>query len=215
MTWFDSAADAASPSFGAILKLPFIREMIDGTLPREKFIFYLQQDALYLRNYSRVLAHIASRVPDAGMAGLFLNFAQDSVAVERGMHARYLASAGPATEMSPACMLYTSVQRAQAVECVAVEAASVLPCFKVYLDCGLHILDRAGNLDRHPYREWISTYSDRSFARATADAIDACNRLADLFPGETRDEMTRIYVLCTRLEWMFWQSAYDLERWRI
>lgn len=215
MNWIETAERASRPYYEAILELPFIRELIDGTLPREKFIFYLRQDSLYLRNYSRVLSHIASRMPEADLTELFLHFAQDSVSVEREMHAGYIAAAGGASEMSPACALYTSVQRAQALEDVAVEAASVLPCFKVYLDCGRHILGRTKSLDGHPYGQWIATYADESFAEATAKAIDACNRLAASASEETREAMTRMYVLCTRLEWMFWDSAYNLEEWKI
>jgi thiaminase/transcriptional activator TenA len=216
MNWFETAERAARPYYEAILALPFINELIEGSLPREKFIFYIRQDSLYLRNYSRVLSHIASRMPDAELTELFLRFAQDSVSVEREMHAGYIAaSGGDAPEMSPLCELYTSVQRAQALEDVAVEAASILPCFKVYLDCGLHIHGRAKNLDSHPYGRWIATYADESFAEATARAIEACNRLAASASAETREAMTRMYVLCTRLEWMFWDSAYNLEKWKI
>ena len=35
---------------------PFIRELGEGTLPREKFAFYLLQDFRYLNDYARVHA---------------------------------------------------------------------------------------------------------------------------------------------------------------
>ena len=35
------------------------------TLPEEKFAFYLVQDAHYLRQYSKVLAMLAARAPQA------------------------------------------------------------------------------------------------------------------------------------------------------
>ena len=39
--------DAASPIFAAILEHPFLRGLTDGSLPEEKFQFYVQQDSLY------------------------------------------------------------------------------------------------------------------------------------------------------------------------
>ena len=41
----------------ADLKHPFVRGIADGTLPTEKFKFYLIQDYLFLLDYSRVFAH--------------------------------------------------------------------------------------------------------------------------------------------------------------
>lgn len=210
MSWFETARRAAEPVYQEILRLPFIQELIAGTLPREKFIFYLQQDSHYLKNYMQVLAHIASRVPGVEMTDLFLGFAKDCVAVETGMHASFLRNAGAVPAMSQACLLYTSVQRAQALGDVAIEAASVLPCFKVYLDAGLYIFDKAKPLAGNPYEEWIATYSDTSFAEATEKAIAACDALAEQASPSVRSAMTDIYVLCTRMEHLFWHSAYHL-----
>ena len=214
--WITKAEAAARPTYEKILIHPFIKELIDGSLPRKKFLYYLNQDSLYLRNYSQVLAHIASRLPEAGQTELFLGFAKDSIAVEQGMHADYLRELpSRRAPMSPSCMLYTSIQRAQGTENVAVEAASVLPCFKVYLDCGRYILDAAGRLDGNPYRAWIETYADECFAVSTERAIDVCNSLAAAASTDVRRRMTEMYALCTRMEWLFWDSAYNLEKWKI
>lgn len=34
---------------------PFVTEMADGTLPKEKFRYYMVQDYLYLRDYVKIL----------------------------------------------------------------------------------------------------------------------------------------------------------------
>ena len=41
---------------GAIKALPFNIELTEGTLPRDKFQFYMLQDSLYLEAYSRALS---------------------------------------------------------------------------------------------------------------------------------------------------------------
>lgn len=216
MAWFEKAEKAAKPFYEAILELPFIKELIDGTLPKEKFLFYLQQDALYLREYSKTLAHIASRVPTAELTELFMGYTNDCITVERSMHSAYLKDLPRVKEMTPSCMLYTSIQKAQATEDVGVEAASILPCFKVYLDCGRYIYDKVvDRLDSHPYKDWIATYADDFFITATEKAIAACNSLADRVGDDLKSKMTETYVLCTKMEWMFWESAYNLEKWKI
>lgn len=211
--WSDEAWTAAAPYYSKILELPFIKGIIDGSLPREKFIFYLQQDELYIRNYSRVLAHIASRVDNIDLTEAFLGFALDGVAVEKSMHQGYLEGCGEATSMSPACLLYSSVLSSLASAPVAVEAAAVLPCFWVYWAVGQHILESAGDISANSYRQWIETYGDPMFTESNQRAIDACDYLAERSMPEVRAEMTRQFVLCTKLEWMFWDSAYRQEQW--
>ena len=43
------------PVYAAILRHPFVRGLMDGSLPRESFQFYAVQDALYLREFARAL----------------------------------------------------------------------------------------------------------------------------------------------------------------
>ena len=40
---------------------PFITHMADGTLPLEKFRYYMLQDYLYLRDYTKILAAILQK----------------------------------------------------------------------------------------------------------------------------------------------------------
>lgn len=211
--WSDTAWKAAAPYYEKILQLPFIKGITDGSLPYEKFIFYLQQDELYIRSYSRVLAHIASRTETNDLTEAFLSFARDGVDVEKYMHQGYLKDIPEATEMTPTCLLYTSTLASTASRPVAVEAASILPCFRVYWAVGQYILKHTGDLTDNPYRQWIETYGDPAFTTGNQRAIDACDTLAEESTEAVRNEMTRMFVLCTKLEWMFWDSAYRQEEW--
>lgn len=205
-TWSQQAWQAASPIYDAIISLPFLTELADGTLSRERFMRYIGQDSLYLNEYSRVLAHIASRLSDTSHIESFLRFAADGVATEKALHAGFLTTRP--TEKSPACLFYTSLLKAQAYQPVAVEAAAILPCFWIYLEVGRHILSIA-TLDGNPYADWIRTYSDPAFAEATRRAIEICDSLAQSATPAEQQLMTEIFLQCSRLEWLFWQSAYS------
>lgn len=213
--WSEDAWKRIAPTLERTLEHPFVRSLADGTLPQATFLFYLQQDALYLRQYFRVLAHIASRLHDASQAAAFVGFAADGVAVEQTLHESYLkAIEHRIAEPSPTCRLYTSTLLSQAYEPVEVEAAAVLPCFWVYQHVGEHIValsKRKGN----PYARWIDTYADPAFAASTKRAIAICDALAEEASPAVRDQMTDIFTLCARLEWMFWDSAMNLEQWKI
>ncbi|MCI9053532.1 MAG: thiaminase II [Muribaculaceae bacterium] len=212
--WSDGAWTAAAPIYDKILTHPFVIELARGTLPPEKFTYYLRQDSLYLDNYARVLAHIASRLNDKKHVEDFMRFAIDGIEVEKAMHAVFLDSKLPARgETSPACMLYTSVLGACATLPAEVEAAAVLPCFWIYEKVGKHIMASAGA--DNPYRQWIDTYGDATFEASTRRAIKICDELADKASTEVRQMMTDKFVTCTKMEWLFWDSAYNLEQWKI
>lgn len=242
--WSDEAWEAALPVYRKILEHPFVRALADGSLCGERFRFYIRQDALYLDGYARRLAHVAARLPRKEQAERFLHFALDGIEVERALHAQFLAGSHPAPEeISPTCLLYTSVLDAQALAPVEVEAAAVLPCFVVYQRVGQWIHARAeGNgstagdstnpgaaandnapagpktgmpLSENPYRAWIETYADPAFAVSTEQAVAICDELAAAAGEETRQRMTELFVRCTRMEWMFWESAWNLETWKI
>lgn len=212
--WSDDAWQAALAIYNKILELPFLSELGTGTLPREKFIFYISQDALYLGPYASVLAHAASRMSDGGHAEDFLRFALNGMAVERALHGSYLEGIQAQRRMSPTCLLYTSLLKAQAYEPVEVETAAVLPCFLVYQRVGEEMLRRV-RLDGNPYARWIETYGDTVFAESTRRATEICDEMAEKASPEIRKAMTEIFVECARMEWMFWNSAYNLEEWKI
>lgn len=210
--WSEEVWEVSLPIYEAILRLPFIKELADGTLDPEIFRRYIEQDNLYITEYSRVLAHIASRLGDIDDMDAFLKFAGDGVLMEKALHSMYVSDG--TKEMSPTCLFYTSLLKAQSMEPVEVEAAAVLPCFWIYLAVGKYILSIA-RLEDNPYADWIKAYSDPAFDAATEKAIAICDKLADASSDEVRIRMADIYVKAARMEWRFWDAAYTPHPWEI
>ena len=50
---------------------------------------------------------------------------------------------------------------------------------------------------------------------ASKKAIGICDALAEKTGPETRRRMTDIFLRCTKMEWLFWDSAWYLESWKI
>lgn len=211
--WSDDAWEEALPIIGEIFDLPFIKELYDGTLPKEKFIFYIEQDSIYIENYSKVLAHIASRLPDQDQISDFLKFASEGILVEKILHETYLVGTEIEARPTPTTLLYNSYESAKSLDPVEVEAASILPCFWVYQNVGERIMRKCS--EDNPYIHWIETYGDETFAMSTKRAIEICDELASRASDEIRNKMTEAFIMATRMEWMFWDSAYNLEKWKI
>lgn len=208
--WSEEAWSLCEPVYKAITELPFVTELAAGTLGRERFLFYLRQDAMYVDNYVRVLAHVASRLRDTAMVEDFLRFALDGVLVERALHQSYLGPEGLGGATPTAVnLLYMDHETALGLAPVEVEAAGILPCFWVYQKVGKAIL--AGAAGENPYRHWIETYGDPAFEESTRRAIEICDTLAENASEETRRMMTQAFLRSTRFEQMFWESAYRMD----
>ncbi len=217
MKWSEQAWQAALPVYKRILDLDFLRELMDGTLPHERFRFYIQQDALYLNGFGKALAGIASKLENPAHMGAFVAFAGDTMTVEREMHQSFFALLGKPEDLepSPTCLLYTSYMLRQLAGApVEVALASVLPCFWVYKEVGDYILANRTK-GANQYQRWIDTYGGEEYGTAVEQAIAVCDDLAAGGTEKLRASMTSSYVLCTKMEWMFWESAYRLEQWPV
>lgn len=215
MKWSEEVWKSIIPIYNKILTLPFIEELTKGILSEDKFLFYMNQDSLYLNSYVQVLSHIASRMPDDEFRMKLLEFAVDGINVEKSIHRYFLnGKVHESLKPSPACLLYTSFLKSQAYSMVEVEMASVLPCFWVYQRVGEHILAKS-NIETNPYRKWIETYADKQFEEATRQAIIICDRLASALTPEQRELMTEAFIMGTKMELLFWDSAYNKEQWII
>lgn len=214
-TWSQYAWENVTPLYNKILDLSFINELMTGTLKQEQFLHYIAQDSIYLGEYGRILAGIGAKLSKAEQRSSFLKFATDTVVVEQALHQGFKNSINKQkkTEATPACLLYTSYLHKQlATEPIEVAVAAVLPCFVVYKKVGDYILEHQSGND-NPYQDWINTYGGEDFANAVKRAEDIADELAENASAEIRERMLEAYVMATKLEWMFWHSAYELEKW--
>ena len=215
MKWSDKAWEQASRIYGKILELPFIVRLSDGSLDREIFDYYICQDILYLKEFSRSMTAMSSRFSDEGLKKRFLSYAMENLEAEQTLHEFYSGNEPESAEPSPTCMLCSSHLYSQVMTApLEVAAASVLPCFLIYTEVGLHIAAhslRTGN----PYRKWIETYSEDGFDTSTKAIRALCDTMAASASEDVVKLMTDAFVTGVKLEWMFWNSAYNMEKWEI
>ena len=216
MTFTTSLWDQIGPIYRAIIEHPFNRELAEGTLPREAFAFYMQQDALYLADFGRSLAIAAGRSPTVELMLDLVRFAEGAVVVERALHSNYLALFGitaPMTEQSPSCLAYTNYLLATAALRPYEQAiAALLPCFWIYREVGLDI--HGHSAPNNPYQLWIDTYAGEEFGQHVARAIAITDEVAATASEGMRQAMRTAFVTSSRLEWLFWDSAYRQEAWK-
>jgi hydroxymethylpyrimidine kinase/phosphomethylpyrimidine kinase len=155
----------------AVDDLDFIRQLRNGTLPEEDFSYYLAQDALYLRDYSRALARASQLAPTLEEQSFWAVSSHSSLAVEMELHRDWLGAASVAPEPNPVTTNYLNHLLAVAGgSSYGALVAALLPCFWIYQDVGERLA--AANHAEHPFNTWLSTYADPVFAQSTQQAIE-------------------------------------------
>lgn len=219
MKWSEKTWAETAPIYQKITEMSFIKELADGSLPREKFLFYIAQDDIYLQAYARTLAMIAARATNAVEVAAFTKFAQIALVSEQMMHEEFFAKTpveGPAAEIQPACHHYTNFMLASAAAApVEVAMAAVLPCFWIYREVGAYIYKSAksSGVENNPYQAWIDTYVGEEFDALVDEAIALCDAAAERSTPDLREKMTAAYAFAARLEYDFWNAGYLLRKW--
>lgn len=215
MKWSNHTWETIAPIYHKILKMPFIAELMNGSLPLEKFQFYMGQDAIYLEHFGKALAIIAAKSDNAEDMLSFLQFAENAVIVEKALHESYfeLYELTENASTQPACHHYIHFLKSTAsLENIEVAMATVLPCFWIYKEVGDFIVTHQKNIE-NPYQAWIDTYAGEEFGEAVQKAISICDGYAEKATPATRKKMTEAFKSASYLEYYFWEAGYTLRSW--
>jgi thiaminase/transcriptional activator TenA len=206
--------------YEAILAHPFLTGLVDGSLERESFQFYVIQDAHYLREYARALSVAAARAPTEQDIAMFARHAEGAVEVERSLHESFFADFGLSAEhvartpVTPTNRAYTSYLLATAYGGSFAELlGAVLPCYWIYWEVGKQLSER-GSPDPL-YSRWIDTYGGEEFGEIARAVLALSDRIGpELSPAE-RERAAGHFITTSRYEWMFWEMGWRREQWPI
>lgn len=161
-TWCDNVWRVIEPLMEKLRQHPFLQKMAEDTLPRDLFVRYLQQDSIYLSNYSREMRMLAELVTDNDQKAMFARFAQDSMEAEESLHAELLASTSSYAEADalPATAQYMQhTSRLVNSGDLPLAFASLLPCMWIYSELGRYAKSIQQGGDSNPYAQWIDCYT--------------------------------------------------------
>ncbi len=211
----------ASRIWQAIDGHPFLRELHAGTLPMDRFIYFILQDYVYLLDFAQVLCQGGARSPNLETLALFCRHALGAVEVERSFHASFGESVGLSRKQldsvtkGPVTEAYIGHLQSVARSGTLGElVAAVLPCYWIYGEVGRRLHK---NRPRRPkiYREWIETYAGEAFWRPVHEQINLMDKLGAAASRAERNRMNANFILSSRYEFMFWEQAYRMEKWPV
>ena len=217
----DQLKRSANPIRRAIFAHPFLQELHAGTLPMDRFTYFILQDYRYLLDFAQVLCLGGAKSPDLKTLEIFTRHALIAVEVERTFHASFGKSLGLSqsdldqTPKGPVTEAYT--RHLQAVArggSLAEIVAAVLPCYWIYGIVGKKLFK---NRPKKPkiYREWIETYASEEYWKPVQEQIRLMNELGRRANREEKRRMRSHFLLSSRYEFLFWDQAYRLEEWPV
>ena len=204
----DSMWDTAKPIYQRTIEHPFLKELADGSLSKERFDRYLIEDIAYLRVYGEVLTTLAGKAPKAEWKSFLLKGAAGCDEEVKHIHKTYLG--GNVKEKAPsiANAAYLKFLRDHVAKGSFAEGlAAVLPCYWIYWEVGKTLKQR-GSKDAR-YQRWIDYYSDPGYGSQVTEVLAMMNEAGRGVDGK---KLVSIFAVGAEHEYQFWHSAYHLMR---
>ena len=202
----------------AILEHPFITGIGDGSLPVDRFKYYVIQDYVYLIDYSRALAIASARAIDLQDMSWFAGLLDETLNREMALHRSYCQEFGinlqelESVEPASTTKSYTNFLLKTAYQGSFGElVASLLPCQWGYWEIGDHLLKRGLPTSAPLYAQWIKMYTSEEFTELAHQIREMADRIGGGAGLAEQAAMRQAYTDSVRLEHRFWDMAYGLE----
>ena len=198
---WESNYDLASLS----LNTKFVQGIKNGNLPKTKFQEYLAQDYFFLESFARAYGLAVSKSRNKQTIKT-LSVLLSGVSEELILHETYAKEWDidlTTNLIEPATKKYTDFLEDVSVNLSLIEIMSAMtPCMRLYSWLGKNLLNMISD---NPYKEWILTYSDKSFddlAKSLEYLIDEYDDSYDI------DKINVLYKKSMELELEFF-NAYS------
>ncbi len=199
---------------------PFVTGIGDGTLPIEKFRFYMLQDYLYLYDYARVFAMGIVKAKETSMIRKFADCVNETLGGEMDIHQDYMERLGITeeevgrVEKSLANTSYTSYMLDVAARGDELDIlVAILSCAWSYAQIGNALYRQNPDAVNHPfYGEWVTGYISEEYQTMNNELLYLVDLFGESISVKRVKELVNIFVNCSRYEKMFWDMAWHMEK---
>ena len=209
--------EKALPIWESYYQHPFVHGIADGTLPVEKFQFYMIQDHKYLMQYAKVFALGLIKADQESDMRLFSGLITATLDTENAVHQSYLGRLGITRELidaTPMCLnnaSYTNYMISISFkEGLAELMTAVLACSWSYKLIGDFMETVPGSKDHPFYRHWIETYTSEGFRTCNDQMIELVDRFSAGYTEPQLQRLDQIILDCSEYEDQFWDMAWTL-----
>ncbi len=221
MTFSERLINLAEPYIQAETLKPFLQEMLIGTLPLEKYQYYMKVDYPYLFNFSQILALGVYKTEDLESMQVLVHLL-DGNTKEMVHHESNVASFGITPEellkqeMGPVKYSYTRHEMAIGQKGLLGELlAALMPCLWGYAEIACRLINQKPIKPENPYKDWFDFYTSEDFIDLGRGAFNLINRLAKKYSESQLNQIENSYLKSCYFEVICWDAYYSMEDWSI
>ena len=216
MNIFDELLEAVKPIWDQYYIHPFVLGIQNGTLEKDRFKYYLIQDELYLKDYTRCFALGLAKAKSDKTTKLFSDYIQ-ALTAEVDLHSGYYQKLAitkedlETTKMNLDNLSYTSYMLRISYEYEEVEIlAAILACAYSYeLIAKKMIENKSDCMDDPFYGDWIKGYASKEYADHNVELISMFNELTKSITDTQKENLKEIFECCSYYELRFWENSYQ------
>lgn len=176
------------------------------------FLKYLEQNALYLKNYADVLSDLALKTSNREESDFLRKSSKEATALveytkelyEQIGKKKFPTIIKPCMENSEYIQFESNLVRNSSF---SIGLASVYPCFWVYGEIGKAIQAKA-ILIENPYHSWLEGLGDPQYLKTVDQIRGFLNEHAVKLKDKEKNKMTEAFLKGCNLEQKFFDSAF-------
>lgn len=211
----------AVPYITAEINKPFLIEMANGSLPIEKFKYYLKVDYAYLFDFSQILALGVYKTEDLEAMNFLVRLLDNNMR-EIDLNSTYVKKFGISTsemnaqKMGPIKYSYTrhelsTAQKGNLGELLAV----LLPCMVGYAEVAKGLMKVNKIQPNNPYKDWFDFYTSSDYVDQGTQSLEFIDKLVKDYTNFQRGQLLESYLRSYYFEVMCWDAYYAKEDWQI
>lgn len=218
MTFTQILHDLAEESWTQSKQHPFVQELVKGSLPLEKFRYYLIQDAYYLKHFANAHQEVINRTDSQRIIDS-QRFCKEGLEESELLIRQQFFKELQITEeevnqtaVAPTAYHYTShIYRQFAEGILKTALVALLPCYWLYYEIGVNFSSTSSPVKI--YQEFLETYDSEGFKEVLEELIRLVDELAETASEEECEAMKKAFLISSYCELNFWQMAYTQETW--
>lgn len=206
----------------AEMELPYMKQMLKGTLPLENFKFQCRQNYNYLIEYGKAWAIGFAKCTEYNEMAIWYEFVKETIEHEIPFYKEYWQGRLGVSfeEMETTIMAnvkrsYTSHELARSWEGdLAEQVTALLPCDLVYWHMGQRLTSLCTLPEGHLYRDWMNFYTKGWFVEVCEKLIRLINRLTEHKTPREIAKLEEIFAIGCNYEYLSWSDMYyKMETW--
>ena len=203
----ESLPPSCADAWAKASKHPFVRATADGSLPRERFAVWIQQDNRFVEGLERFVRELISVAPPEDVSGLESGLA--ALGPELDLFRDFARRESISLQVTPSdtCRAYVDWLRANVAAGYAHALTAYYACERSYFEAWTNV--RHHGLPGGRYDEWITNWTSEPFRTYVEWLGSRLDEQAVALPDEAQQALRDVFRHAVELEIAFWDTCWD------